>query len=167
MDGAGGACDVNCRPPCPSLSTGTATAPQQLRHAGGAPSTGAGRRAGGAGRSRRAAGVWSHHGVAVWLQVDGFPPPGEVLTVYVAHDIQGQHEDPLVLDYLVEDPQIKGKGLDRAKCQKALEDIGFDQNRISLNISTLSGAAGRSHTTTNHGAMSHSLHFRPVRVLAP
>lgn len=74
------------------------------------------------------------------LQVDGFPPPGEVLTVYVAHDIQAQHEDPLVLDYLAQDPQIKGKGLDKARCQKALEDIGFDDSRLSLNISTLSGA---------------------------
>lgn len=74
------------------------------------------------------------------MQVDGFPPPGEVLTVYVAHDIQGQADDPLVLDYLADDAQIKGKGLDRTACQKALEDIGFDDSRLSLNISTLSGA---------------------------
>ena len=65
---------------------------------------------------------------ALTVQVDGFPPPGEVLTVYVAHDIQAQHEDPLVLDYLADDAQIKGKGLDKARCQKALEDIGFDEH---------------------------------------
>jgi elongation factor 3 len=73
-------------------------------------------------------------------QVDGFPPRSEVLTVYVAHDIQAQEDDPAVLDYLAEDEQIKTKGLAREKCRAALEQIGFDEERISLTVSTLSGA---------------------------
>ena len=64
----------------------------------------------------------------------------QVLTVYVAHDIQSQEEDPLVVDYLAADPLIREKGLDKGACQKALEDIGFDESRLSLTISTLSGA---------------------------
>jgi ABC transporter/Four helical bundle domain len=79
------------------------------------------------------------------LQVDGFPPPEEVLTVYVAHDIQAQEEDPLVLDYLAEDAQIKTKGLSRARCLSALEEIGFDESRLSLNVSALSGAPTHTH----------------------
>lgn len=73
-------------------------------------------------------------------QVDGFPDRDEVLTVYVAHDIQAQEDDPLVVDYLASDPLIKQKGLGAEKCRAALEEIGFDASRLALTISTLSGA---------------------------
>jgi hypothetical protein len=72
-------------------------------------------------------------------QVDGFPPREEVLTVYVAHDIQAQKTDPMVLDYLANDPQILVKGVSRDKCLKSLQEIGFDEERLSLHISALSG----------------------------
>lgn len=73
------------------------------------------------------------------LQVDGFPPTEDVLTVYVAHDIQAQKTDPVVLDYLANDPQIQHKGVSRDKCLSTLQEIGFDEERLSLNISALSG----------------------------
>ena len=77
------------------------------------------------------------------MQVDGFPPVDEVLTVYVAHDIQAQKTDPLILDYLANDPQIQKKGVSRDKCLSSLQEIGFDEERLGLNISSLSGARQR------------------------
>jgi ATPase subunit of ABC transporter with duplicated ATPase domains len=73
--------------------------------------------------------------------VDGFPDRSEVLTVYVAHDIQSQDKDPRVVDYLSSDSLVQEKGLDAAACRKALEEIGFDSSRIDSTVSTLSGAA--------------------------
>lgn len=73
------------------------------------------------------------------VQVDGFPPIDDVLTVYVAHDIQAQKTDPLILDYLANDPQIQQKGVSREKCLSSLQEIGFDEERLALNISALSG----------------------------
>ena len=72
-------------------------------------------------------------------QVDGFPDRNEVLTIYVAHDIQSAEEDPMVVDYLADDPSIKQKGLSYAKCKKTLEDIGFGDDRLNLRVSALSG----------------------------
>ena len=80
-------------------------------------------------------------------QVDGFPDRSEVLTVYVAHDIQAQEEDPVVVDYLASDPLIKQKGLGAEACRAALQDIGFDASRLALTISTLSGVCLRSAMT--------------------
>lgn len=59
--------------------------------------------------------------------------------MYVAHDIQEQKTDPTILDYLANDEQIKTKGVSRAKCLSSLQEIGFDEERIALNISALSG----------------------------
>lgn len=74
------------------------------------------------------------------MQVDGFPPPEEILTVYVAHDIQAEVDDPQVIDYLAVDEQILKKGLDKAACEAALRGIGFDDTRIYLPLTALSGA---------------------------
>ena len=60
--------------------------------------------------------------------------------MYVAHDIQSQEEDPRVVDYLASDPLVKEKGLDAAACRTALQEIGFDAERLDLTVSTLSGA---------------------------
>jgi ABC-type nitrate/sulfonate/bicarbonate transport system ATPase subunit len=70
------------------------------------------------------------------------PPPAcpQVLTVYVAHDIQSQEADPRVDEFLASDPLIVEKGLDVAKCRAALAEIGFDDERLESAISTLSGA---------------------------
>jgi hypothetical protein len=72
-------------------------------------------------------------------QVDGFPDQREVLTIYVAHDIQAQEEDPLTLDYLARDPLVKQKGLSPEACRKALEEIGFSESQLTLPISAQSG----------------------------
>lgn len=63
-----------------------------------------------------------------------------MLTVYVAHDIQASEEDPQVLDFLAADEQIVLKGLDKPACEAALRSIGFDDSRIYLPITALSGA---------------------------
>jgi hypothetical protein len=64
----------------------------------------------------------------------------QVLTVYVAHDIQEQQEDHLTLDYLVQDAILREKGLSVEACKKALEDIGFSESQLTLPISAQSGA---------------------------
>jgi hypothetical protein len=64
----------------------------------------------------------------------------QVLTVYVAHDIQEQQEDHLTLDYLVQDAILREKGLSVETCKKALEDIGFSESQLMLPISAQSGA---------------------------
>jgi hypothetical protein len=44
-----------------------------------------------------------------------------------------------VVGFLASDPLIREKGLDVPTCKRALEDLGFDESRLSLTISTLSG----------------------------
>jgi hypothetical protein len=63
----------------------------------------------------------------------------QVLTVYVAHDIQSQDQDPSVINFLASDPLVAEKGLDASACRKALTEIGFTDARLESAISTLSG----------------------------
>lgn len=41
-------------------------------------------------------------------KLDGFPPPDELRTVYVAHDLDASEADQSVVDLLATDPLIKG-----------------------------------------------------------
>jgi elongation factor 3 len=84
------------------------------------------------------------------VQVDGFPPREDVLTVYVAHDIQAQKTDPTVLEYLANDEQIQKKGVSRDKCLASLQEIGFDDERLALNISALSGLLLNTTSTLHY-----------------
>ena len=44
-------------------------------------------------------------------QVEGFPPPEELRTVYVEHDIQGDQHDMTVVEFVLDDDVIKGHGV--------------------------------------------------------
>jgi len=101
--------------------------------------------------------------------VDGFPDRDEVLTIYVAHDIQSATADPLVVDYLAQDPEIQRKGLTCTMCQKALEDIGFDADRLSLHVSNLSGAqrAAGGAAARATAVSDHALPPRRSRTRSP
>ena len=41
-------------------------------------------------------------------QVDGFPPPEELRTVYVEHDIDASESEQAVLDFIHNDPTLQG-----------------------------------------------------------
>jgi elongation factor 3 len=41
-------------------------------------------------------------------KLDGFPPPDELRTVYVAHDLDASEAEHSVVDLLANDPLIKG-----------------------------------------------------------
>jgi hypothetical protein len=93
----------------------------------------------------------------------------QVLTVYVAHDIQAQEDDPLTLDYLGQDPLVREKGLSPEACKKALEEIGFSESQLTLPISAQSGvflAAQKRFiivcvcdTFVKHKSVLHALFF--------
>jgi elongation factor 3 len=42
------------------------------------------------------------------LQVEGFPPPTELKTVYVEHDIDGSVADLVPAEFIFTDPTFKG-----------------------------------------------------------
>ena len=42
-------------------------------------------------------------------QVDGFPPPEELRTVYVEHDIDASESEQAVIDFIHNDPTLQGK----------------------------------------------------------
>lgn len=73
-------------------------------------------------------------------QVDNFPPPEELKTVYVEHDIQSEHEGMTILDYTCSVlPDVA-----RDVVEKKLDEFGFGNDQTSPawrygNVSGLSG----------------------------
>ena len=41
-------------------------------------------------------------------QVDGFPPPSELRTVYVEHDIDASQSEMAVVEFVFKDPALQG-----------------------------------------------------------
>jgi ATPase subunit of ABC transporter with duplicated ATPase domains len=72
-------------------------------------------------------------------QLDGFPPPEELKTVYVEHDIQASLADYRVPDYVAEDPAIKAMGVSRDQVVDALLRVGFGDDLLAKLITEISG----------------------------
>lgn len=68
-------------------------------------------------------------------QLDGFPPPSELKTVYVEHDIQGAAENTPVLDFVFMDPNCKN--VEREEVINVLESVGFCKTEVSKGASQL------------------------------
>jgi elongation factor 3 len=73
-------------------------------------------------------------------QVENFPPPSVLKTVYVEHDIQGDYSDLNLIDYI----KINNSDKETSEIYNKLLEFGFSENNksnayINSNISCLSG----------------------------
>jgi len=58
-------------------------------------------------------------------QVEGFPPPTELRTVYVEHDIQAADATSSVTDFIFKDERLNGES--REEVVRVLASVGFDE----------------------------------------
>lgn len=72
-------------------------------------------------------------------QVEGFPPPDEVRTVFVEADILGELSHLNVVDYVFADEAIKACKIDRETIEKVLGSVGFTKTMLEGSVSFLSG----------------------------
>eukprot|EP00850_Spirogloea_muscicola_P015713 SM000123S25825 [mRNA] locus=s123:57353:62841:- [translate_table: standard] len=70
-------------------------------------------------------------------QLNGFPPPDELKTVYVEHDLDASLVDMEVLELMLADSLIKG--VNKEKVADTLKSVGFDNEKLKLPITALSG----------------------------
>ena len=68
-------------------------------------------------------------------QVDNFPPPEELKTVYVEHDIQGSYSDLKLVEFI----KLFNKNIDDNVIYNKLIEFGFSDANINYVISNLSG----------------------------
>jgi elongation factor 3 len=72
-------------------------------------------------------------------QVDGFPPPEELRTVYVEHDIQGDQHDMTIVEFVMSDEVIKGHGTSAEDVTATLQAFQFTDRQIKGSVMALSG----------------------------
>ncbi|KAL4452291.1 hypothetical protein ABPG75_007953 [Micractinium tetrahymenae] len=72
-------------------------------------------------------------------QLDGFPPKSELRTVYVEHDIDASEAETPVVEFVVNDDMVKEVLPSRERIIEVLESVGFDAERQSLPVASLSG----------------------------
>eukprot|EP00301_Raphidiophrys_heterophryoidea_P016188 c25745_g1_i1.p1 GENE.c25745_g1_i1~~c25745_g1_i1.p1 ORF type:complete len:1067 (+),score=364.04 c25745_g1_i1:76-3276(+) len=75
-------------------------------------------------------------------QVDGFPDPTQVRTVFVETDIQGELSNMSVLDYIYADPLLRDCGVERDEMSRVLMSVGFEKDgpaSIDKEVGRLSG----------------------------
>jgi len=75
-------------------------------------------------------------------QIEGFPDPQEVRTVFVETDVQGDLSDLTVLDYLYNHPMLKDCGVSREDMSETLISVGFGHDgpaSIEQQVGRLSG----------------------------
>ena len=73
-------------------------------------------------------------------KVDGFPPPDELRTVYVAHDIDSSEEESSVVDYVFNDPVVQAATAPtREQVVETLASVSFTEQLLASPINSLSG----------------------------
>jgi elongation factor 3 len=72
-------------------------------------------------------------------QVEGFPPPEELRTVYVEHDIQGDQHEMTVVEFVLDDDVIKGHGTTAEDVEATLLSFQFTDRMIKGPVVALSG----------------------------
>jgi elongation factor 3 len=70
-------------------------------------------------------------------QVEGFPSPDVLRTVFVEHDLQGSDGTESVLDFVASDSKLSDKK--REEIASALASVGFTAERQANTVSSLSG----------------------------
>jgi elongation factor 3 len=72
-------------------------------------------------------------------QIEGFPPPTELRTVFVEADILGELSHLTCTDYVLADPRIQSDGITREQVREALLTNHFNEKMLDDGVSTLSG----------------------------
>jgi len=72
-------------------------------------------------------------------QVEGFPSPEEVRTKYVEHDIQADQSEMNTVEFVLDDPTIKGDGVSETEVRNVLLDMNFTERMLKAPITALSG----------------------------
>jgi len=72
-------------------------------------------------------------------QVEGFPDPTEVRTVFVEADIIGDLSDLTCIDYILADARIQESGATREEVSATLETVGFTLHMQNNGVGHLSG----------------------------
>ncbi|KAJ8906757.1 hypothetical protein NDN08_003245 [Rhodosorus marinus] len=72
-------------------------------------------------------------------QVEGFPSPDEVRTVFVEADILGELSHLNIIDYVYQDEKIQAYNIPREEIENVLASVGFTNIMISGGVSHLSG----------------------------
>lgn len=70
-------------------------------------------------------------------QLEGFPDKSEVRTCFVEHKLQGESADKNIVDFIASDPELKDATKDEITA--ALQEVGFDDERLEQNVGALSG----------------------------
>ncbi|KAI9481389.1 MAG: P-loop containing nucleoside triphosphate hydrolase protein [Benjaminiella poitrasii] len=70
-------------------------------------------------------------------KVEGFPSQDEVRTALVDYNSQVADSSLKIIDYVAADELLKN--LSRSEIEKSLRDVGFDDNRLEMSASALSG----------------------------
>lgn len=69
--------------------------------------------------------------------LQGFPT--DVRTVYVEHDIQGNHSTTSVLEYIQNNEHVQAVGCGEGRIRQQLSSVGFDETMQSMPVTSLSG----------------------------
>ena len=72
-------------------------------------------------------------------QVEGFPSPDEVRTVFVEADILGELSHLACLEYIFRDPRIQACGVARDQVRGMMLKVGFSEKMLDDPVTTLSG----------------------------
>jgi len=78
-------------------------------------------------------------------KLDGFPPPEELRTVYVEHDVQGIEDGTTIIDFVMMDPKVTAVGVTREEAMVVLSELGFNAKKaqggqtVNMSVFTLSG----------------------------
>jgi elongation factor 3 len=72
-------------------------------------------------------------------QVEGFPPPEEVRTVFVESDIQGELSDLACIKYIFANPAIAAANIPEEEIGAMLRNVGFSDKMIAEPVTFLSG----------------------------
>lgn len=70
-------------------------------------------------------------------QLEGFPSEDELKTCFVEHKLQGEEGSLNLVDFIAADPHLSGASKD--EISKALESVGFNEERRAQNVGSLSG----------------------------
>lgn len=72
-------------------------------------------------------------------QLEGFPPPDQLRTVFVEADILGELSHLACLDYIFNDARIQACGVPRDDVAAMMLRVGFSQKMLTDPVTTLSG----------------------------
>jgi len=76
-------------------------------------------------------------------QVDGFPPPTELRTMFVETDVQGDVAEVPVLEYVVTHPGLKAYGITPELAREKLLSVGFAEDDSTMAPASLTKQVGR------------------------